>query len=51
MAIYRVGQDWQWTQAGCLGAHRVLVMVAWTLPPVTSLLASIVTMNSSGWLA
>ena len=32
-------------------AHRVLVIVAWTLPPVTIFSASIVTMNSSGWLA
>jgi hypothetical protein len=35
----------------CARTHRVLVTVAWTLPPVIILLASIDTMNSSGALA
>jgi|EP01044_Picomonas_judraskeda_P004664 hypothetical protein len=33
------------------GKHLVLVIVACTFPPVIILRASIVTMNSSGWLA
>ena len=34
-----------------MSLFRVLVMVAWTVPPVTICVAFILTMNSSGWLA